>query len=108
MTELTFLGRILEALPMTEGEEEALIIDICRGLRAAWLDYMTQDPAWLSGYKHRLYKLELEVVRDQIRESFYESWFEGRLEADDCYTTRRNIFIRNLANGLGGAANGSL
>jgi hypothetical protein len=101
MTELTFLGKVLEAMPMTETEEESLITDICRGLRAAWLDYMTQDPAWLPAYKHRLYKLELEVIQDQIRKSFFDSWFEGDLGADDCYTSRKNILIRGLAIELG-------
>lgn len=82
MTELTFLGRILEELPMTEEEEKSLIVDICEGLRAAWLDYMTQDPAWLPGYKHRLYKLELSVLRLAIKVRLEESWYEGNLGAD--------------------------
>tara|TARA_Y100000296_G_scaffold40955_1_gene47229 strand:+ start:287 stop:760 length:474 start_codon:yes stop_codon:yes gene_type:complete len=78
----SFLGRVLDMMPMDDDEEEELVVNICEGLRAAYLDYQTQDPSWLPGYKHRMYKLELSMLRQTINKRFESSWFRGDLSSD--------------------------
>ena len=78
----SFLGRILDMMPMTEEEEAQTVLNICRGLRALGME---QDRALRSRYEDwslRSVDTALSNLRIAINKDFRESWFKGDLSSD--------------------------